>query len=362
MSIFSSKSKIDNNDIDVDVPVAEGYSTDVNGNMDACIEAFDDQLAVIEAMHSLDIAEIALEGKIEELKEEGADEEEVKEVEDELEKVTEASLKDIWNRILTMLQNLWSKIKAFFATIVAHFDALVKSGKDFATKYEKQVNGVKPFEYECFDWFAIDLTKEGGVIDKVINDVRSDVNGAVAGINNAKGDAIAEVGDKSLEGRVAFLDAVRGKLVGGDNVTADDFQQKAFEKLHGGDKTAKKERTVNVADAVNYLKGNNVADQIKKVKGSTDASFKEIVALIKKAASDAGRNERDDAGKTTSDGQLKVKYINKHVSHFSAAKSVINGYINMWKSAAGEKDRACRSIVLKALSNKNKDADKKEDK
>lgn len=355
MSIFSSKSKIDT---DIDVAVAEGYSSEVNGNMDACIEAFEDQLAVIEAMHALDIAEIALEGKIEEMKDADASEEEIKEVEDELDKVTEASLKDIWDRILTMLQNLWSKIKAFFATIVAHFDALVKSGSEFATKYEKQVAGVKAFEYECYDWFKVDLTKEGGIIDKVIADVKSGINAPIAAINGAKGDAIAEVGEKSLEGKDKFLNTVRGMLIGTSSVEADEFQDKAFEKLHGGDKFSKKERTVNASDAVKYLKDSKISDQIKKVKNSTDSSFKEIIALVKKAASDAGRNERDAEGKTTSDGQAKVKYINKHVSYFSSAKSVINSYINMWKAAANEKDRACKSIILKALSNKNKKDDK----
>lgn len=346
MAIFSSKNEV----YDIDVPVIEGYSSEVNGNMDACIEAFDDQLAVIEAMHALDIKEIALENKIKELEEEGASEEEIDEVKEELEEVTEASVKEIWNRILAMLKKLWAKITAFFNSIVAHFDAMFKSSKEFAAKYEKKVTK-DAFDFKCYDWAKADLDKQGDLIASAITGAYNEIERVANYIGSKTKEQIEndkEITDLiSEDGKKDFYNGLRSDLVG-KKVDADDFADEVFEKLHGGDKNSKEERKVKAADYIKYLKEGKVSDAVKKVKNATDSSFKNYIAKIDKMGKEAEKATKDADGKPSSDGTARASYISKLSSLFSSSKAIVNQYTNMWKSAASERDRAARAIVLRA--------------
>jgi len=194
MSIFNTSNM-------TTLEACEGYSVEFGGNFDAIMESYDDDLAVIEAMHAYDMAELeAGEGNYT--------------------PAMEGALADIWAKIKAFFKNLVQKILAFFRSIGDYINSLVMSGTEFAKKYESRLKALKlngmPFEMFNYtikvdssrkalfsfkglvdqyqkaadEMVAIDITKPNAAVkiakldekfdddnEKDINDVRKELSG-----------------------------------------------------------------------------------------------------------------------------------------------------------------------------------------
>jgi len=346
MAIFTNKTSTYD---DFELPVVEGYEAETNGNMDACIECFEDQLAVIEAMHALDLAEMKLGAKITAMREADEDAEEIEEAEKELEEVTEASLKDIWAKIREMLSKLWAKIKAFFANVVKFFDGLFLNGKKFAEKYEKQLNAVGKIDYECFIY-----TTDSNESVNDIKDTENGLNELISEIQNTKDESaipeLKEAMKEFTEEKDKMMDEVRAESVHKSGaIKSEDYQKELYMFFRNG-KDYKEKISVDVKAVVNWLKTNKAKDTIKKFQNASDAAFNNIINKAKSAENAANR----EGGEL---GSAKASAFNAAVSVFTAFQTINNTYINAWKSAVNEQTSTYKSICVAALSKKNQKKD-----
>lgn len=340
-----------NNDYDIDLPVIEGgYGAEVNGNVDACVESFDDQLAVIEAMHALDMAEIRLGSKIQAMREANEDPEEIEEAEKELEEVTEGALKNIWEKIKAAFKKLWAKIREFFASVVRFFDGLFMSGKDFVTKYKSQLNKVQKVEVEMFE-YTTDIDSNDPA------DIESAIKGFGAGkdlLDSLRSSATEDTADtlKDMIGMLddakeEYLDKVRGEMCGASKITSEDFADELFKHFRNG-KDYKETKDFNVAAMVAWLQNNKTLSDIKKAQSTSDKSFSNLIKTIESA--ERAANKADDKV-----SQVYANGCSKLTTLVSSIQSIFNTYLNAWKRAVNEQTGAYKSACVKALSKKNKD-------
>jgi hypothetical protein len=113
-----------------DIPVFEaGSDVEVNGDLIAIEEGYEDQLAIIEALHTLDMAEIDLKKDLKNLTESS----EIEARQKEYEAVVENVISNAWDRLKQFFLNMLGKLQAFFKTIVRFFDGLFRSGKKFVS-------------------------------------------------------------------------------------------------------------------------------------------------------------------------------------------------------------------------------------
>ena len=323
-----------------ELPVVEGYGCEVNGNVDACIESFDDQLAVIEAMHALDIAEIEYGRKINALRESGADEEEIKEVEDEEEAVTEASIKEIFARIKEAILKLWAKIKEFFKTALMYFNSLILSGKDFVKKYKKQIEGCKPFLYERYTYTVDSHTSP----KKVLGNMKWAKE--KVGKMGAKqlDEFIDQIGDENADKCRAFFLKKSGE------VSSDEFAKELFKEFRNG-KDYKEEVMTGPAEYIKWLESesSSTTKVIDEFKSDLDKLFNEKLNDIKTAENEQNKSDKEI-------NQKRAKALSKVHSALAQYQSVSGQYINAWKNAVKEYDSTAKSICVRAIAEKKKQA------
>lgn len=343
MAMFTNTSREET----FELPVVEGYDCEVNGNIDACIESFDDQLAVIEAMHALDIAEIEYGRKIQSLKESGAEDEEIEDAEEELEKVTEASIKDIFAKIKEVIKKIWAKIKAFFASVKKFFDALILSGKDFAKKYQKEIEGCKPFIYERFE-YTIDMSdiNPAEAAKDMVGEAESEM---LKGIENATADEIKEAEDYYAN---IDDDELRAEFAGkSGKLTSAEYQKELYKACRNG-KDYKEKLTTDPKTFVDWLLNKsansakniaNVGNEIDKIMSNLTSSINSIEGKVKSNANDPLASRR-------------ASICNKMVSTVSKINSFASQGVNAIKAAHKECDGVAKAICVRAIAEKKKQA------
>lgn len=351
--------RTDANTCEYELPVVEGYSAEANGNIDACIEGFDDQLAIIESMHALDMAEIEYGRKIKALRESGAEEEEIEEEEEKLEKVTEGAIKDIFAKIKNFILKLWAKIKEFFKNVVRFFDGLFLSGKKFAEKYKAELNKVNEVEIENSYNIGKEVEGYGSVFKKAMGfsefkDFVSDIEDGIKKAQAAKDDTAAydelqKELDEFKDSEVNILDMTRGALVGKNSVTSDNFATELFKYFRDG-KDYETTFKAKVSDAVDWLINKNMSNDVKAIQSESDNMFKAALSHISIL-------EKTVANVDDRIAQYGTKAANILSSVVSKSQSVANSAINAWKTAISAKTTLSKQICTKALSKKNKKED-----
>ena len=337
MAIFGNR-----NLNELDVPTIEsGYGAEVNGNMDALIESFDDDLAIIEAMHDVDMKEMQGKAEIEKMKENDADDEDVEKAEKELEKVTEAGIKDIFAKIVEKLQKLWAKIKAWFASIRKFFDGIFMSAEDFVKKYENQLRSLvsagklKDYKYKMYNYTNTDVVK----VDAPEVKVDDFTNGSAEEIKKE----LAEL----KENEEKFLDGIRGLCCGETSVSSEDFQKKLFAYYRDGaeDDSDKKEITVDIDKIIAFTKnGKAKLNELDKRRTTLDKIFTKYVGDVNKMASVAEKNTEDNDKKSAI-----VQAANYIVTQCGKQQNIFQTSINAWRTAVNEQLNTYKSVCLGAF-------------
>lgn len=305
--------------VSFDVPVFEGYDAET-GDLRAFSEAAQDMVGVYEAMHSYAMAELGVEqGTV------------------TLEAAGEKG-KNIFQRIVDALKKLWGKIRNFFSSIIAAFNAKVKSGKDFAKKYKEKVTG---------DLVAAEVYKYSGLSKKPIDGLFDKATKFVSSTNDAKLDSGFNAYKEQL------TEEFRGELVGSGRCSEEQFREKAIAYMRGGD--TKTEMRLIASNVFKILENTEAAQEANKAKTEMDKSFKNIIDSIQ---AEQKRYEAD-ALKIDKDNQAKISVANDQITRaknkqalFTSAQSICTMYFNIWKSVWAEREKAYKSIVVKTLKSK----------
>lgn len=365
MAIFSKSSSYD---LD---PAYEAYGIEVGGGTDALIEGFSDELAVIEAMHAYDMAEIEMMKKVKAIKESASDEEDeeekVKEAEEEFEEVAEASVKEIWEKIRAWFKSLWEKIRAFFASIVRFFAAAFLSPKAFVKKYKTQLSSLKnvnfkytTYPYPCVDSVStdVDAIKATAKLfdemkkscDEAAKELYEDsMTGVKATMGSDKATKLQAIMEEMEKTGEALRNDVMKECVG-KVVDSSEFADACYE-AHRGAKEPKEITITKVDKWVNFIeKSDKLISEIKKAESNINGYYKSFNDAIEKYASKA-------QGYNTTAGAKVAAVVRKAGGAMMSTQSLYNTYVSIATKVTKEAANVGKAICAKALNPKSSKKD-----
>ena len=341
MAIFTN-----NNIFDTEIIACEGYDVELGGNYDAIMESYEDDLAVIEAMHAFDMAELTL-------TQESADF-------TEFQPTLEGNLKDIWAKIKAFFVNLGKKIMAFFRSIGDFIASIVMSGTDFAKKYAERLNklNLSGFSYDMYDYKIPGIT-EANDLAKGYEDNIKKVEIDITNINKLKISDVGGAGESKFEAlmnaandeHVKLLDDYRKTLSGESD--AEKYGEALYKRFRGG--SVKKRFTLtSVSKYVKALEASKgLLDAIKKTEKSVKDSFKKVETLINTAASEADKIASESSGNAAKLAARKAAIMRKNLTTYSAMMTVLTRFLNAWSTAVKESTGVYKNLCFKALQHKN---------
>lgn len=367
MAIFTGTTRSNGYD-----PAYESYGNAIGGGMDALIEGFSDELAVIEAMHALDMAEIELTKKVRSIRESAESEEEEVDVEEEIKEAeesyvvaTEASMKDIWAKIKAWFKKLWEKVKAFFAGLIRGVAAFILTPKAFLKQYRDKLNALKNFEVKV-------KTYEYDKLEDAVNNMAASVKPAlmmhVHTVDTWVGSKVMDVRSANLSDKEEFagsetqyLELVEKieedqkdlvekfvkSVTGSDDV--EEFSTNVYEKLRGG----KEPKEITITDVKPYIaiieKSAGIVDSLKKVEKSINDHCSKLNAQIEKEAKES---EKPAEGKATTAMSRRAACMRKSISGYSQIQSLVNRFVSISVSVVREACGASKHILSAAMSPK----------
>lgn len=371
MSIFGRSQKVAAQSV-VTAPVFEGYDVEVNGDILALQESWEDQLAVIEALHSLDMEEISLRSDIKTLQESSASESEIEARYEQFETVTESAVGNAWAKLKKFFADLWGKLRAFFDSVVRVFDGIFKSAESFVKKYEPQLKklNLRGFKYKMYNYTNIDEVKLLDV-DKIKGETEALYAEATkAGISGYTEKALEQL-DKRVqalrENKEDELDKYRGGIVGQGSVSDKQFGQALFSEFRGGAKSKEDEveREINIDEIIASIKGAGAAkEKAVAFKKAVDEEFTKIIKDIDavstkiKTTAPEGGHVKVDLGEGEAGGTRRVKAdgVNKvldalrvYSGIFSAKKSIQLTVFRAWQTAWKERNSTYKSVCTSAF-------------
>lgn len=329
MGIFNNNSYSNT----VEVPVLEGYGFEQNGEMRIVREGYQDQLEVIKAIHSLDMADMGARKAVKE----GASTYDA-------EVVLEGAMSNAWTKIKEFFQKLMTKLKSYFAALVRMFDAMTKSTKAFVTKYEAKLKALKNlsgFKYNMFEYEN----------EKIDNDKTADVFANVNAYIESLGSGV------NVDDKEDIIDTIRGKIIGSSKVSLDDFNEELFGYFRKGAKNEgdKEDLDVSIFNIISIVKASKAASISQKAESAVVKEFnkkiKEIEGFEKEKVTAVGKSSSEQRGGL--EEALKIEQAK--LSVYNEAKNEALKFYRAWASVIKERDSVYKSICLKAFSYKKKD-------
>jgi hypothetical protein len=346
MSIFSNYKKVENNEPEIEAPVYEGYDCEFNGDLIMIQEGFEDQLAIIESLYNIDMAELEYKKEVKGLTEAA----EIEAKTTEFESALEGMIGNTWEKIKAFFTTMWGKMKAFFKTAVSYIDDFVKSNKDFVTKYESQIKdgaAKNPdFTYVMYKYndAAIKGDNSYNFLEKAQDALKEFLPANVS--TETSEDLNKKIGDL-IDKKEDTMNKLRGTYVGESNLNSSEYEKALFNHFRKGEKGPKK---ININEVISVLKSGNGASFASGAAKFVDKLFiDEIIKINTWAASS------DSAKKGSEDKDLNKKFTalanlaHKYASAFSEARSIALQYFRAWKQALTERDTAYRSICVKII-------------
>lgn len=334
--IFDNITENFNSVAGADLPVYEGYDAET-GDVMAFTEAAEDMVGIYEAMHAYGMMELKAETDPYSVTMEGL--------------VDKA--KNVFEKIKNSIKKLWAKIRSFFDNVFVAFNAKIKNGKDFASKYEDKLKGLnlqgfKPTTYTYAGLYANPVstayTKCTDIINKLV-------------LGNSNDSEWAARKDE-------YVEQIRGVVIGdGRRYTADEFATEAVKKFRGG--TDKTEISINIQNVINTLKDEKALKAAKEAKTAMDKSFSEQIKAINEQEKSYERQAKDMRDKADATGGMTPSQhanissanavINrcKHMAAlFTDAQSICTTYFNKWKAVYDERIKEYKSICVQAFKHK----------
>lgn len=363
MSALFNSSYTSNNDVPV-VEAARGYGFEIDGDSLAIRESFEDQLAVVQAIHGVEMEEINLQSTVRQLTESGATPEEIQTQTAELQAVIESKLGSVWASIKKFFKDLWAKVKGFFQSIMRSFDALFLSGKKFVSKYKSQINGIKQklsgFEYEMFDYTNMDADVKVEIPETAkFEDILNTITAATDG---GRLEGYSKMIDEFDSDEAAKF--IRGEVVGKSNLTSEEYNEALFAYFRGGatSKDERKTKSVDINSIIADLEKTTPKGILKKSETDVDTKFKKAIAAVEKvekkfeglsAGADGNYNAgTKDAPKNISAAarDTAVKAARNLSKTVSISQDVQLKFIKAYRTAWAERDRVYKGVINAAFS------------
>ena len=299
--------------------VEEDYSIENNGHLVALAEAFDELAEINESL--ADINAQAIDAYADGYKDGGESGAQAAMEAFVGTPVMEGFLGDAKDKIVNALKKLWAKIKAFFKSALAYFDAIFMSGKKFAEKYKDEINKktLSGFKYEMFE-YTLDAIDLGSIYTKAHNELGKR---AVAG----------QVGNRK-EAVKSTMQALCGAPVR-DNAA---FHKELAKKLRNG-RTDKKEITPDIGKIIGTLTDDDALQACKDARSDCDELFQTALDNIQKGVDHGVDNNNADA----------ARHARDYYSITLEAKALGMSVFDAYKSAVKERESAYKSCLSKAL-------------
>jgi hypothetical protein len=311
-----------------DIPVEEAakYDVDLGGVSNIIMESYEDQLEIVKAMHAADMAELRVRSVYE-----STDSVDDEDLEDELEKVQEASVGEIFEKIKDAVKKFFAKIKAFFKNIYEKLFVFSKSNKSFAEKYTKVVDDLDVNVSVSFNGYTfkdpdklMDLTtkvaeaaakivesadkKTTEVIDK-FNNYSDDENASSNGVTRAK--LLSDISN-DFDTKVMILNSLNISSSNVDDSTT--ISTHIYNMYRGESKSSISYNKAKVLADLDILKDIDVKP-IKKSENTLEKDFNKILSTISKAE----KSYRSASDKTIANHLVDVTRI--YNSKVTRAKS-----------------------------------------
>ena len=336
MAIFANTS--------YNIPVVEGYSLETCGHMDAAIESFSDDLAVMEAMHAYDLAEIEGLRKISTLREAG---EETEDEEEELKETLESKGSELKAKIKDKLQKLWAKVKAFFASVKRYLLGLFQHGEKFVKANEKAIKAAEnaniSFEVTSYKYKWDDLLSDPKTLTKSAEDLLNKIKGME--LKDTDKDDINKQPTTKERFKKHYDDDYEDylkKMYG--STDEDDRETKLFNMVRGdGAKVnGKSTYTIKSSDLSTLknflLKAKTSRAYVDEVSGKLDKAFSSAISDIDKV-----RDEKNSAS-------TAYYVLNLRSTTLSKISTDINAYMNAWSKGIKEASGVAQTILRKACT------------
>ena len=350
MSILKNSfgfSTFNNAEPSLDIPVLEGYDTDVEGHLIDIEESFEDQLAINESLYMLDMIEIGCKQDIKHLQESNQ-EHLIAARTEKFEALQESAVKDAFGRIKAMWEKMIAKLKAFFTSLAAKVNAMTMDNKKFASKYSHVKGEVK---VECYE-YSPDKISQGA------ENLATKVSTVITGIAEGKtiADYVKSAGVEKVKERLKYisgekdtlLNGFRANLTGhkGDFVSGSDYGKLLFKTMRGGT-AVKQERTITASDALQYLAGSNALNGVK-------AAMKDLPKVLEKQLQ--GIVSLDKAFKDD-EKELKtaaVSFLSKCTEISNTLRGFCMTYLQYAKAAAVEESNLNKQVIVKLAAGSSK--------
>jgi hypothetical protein len=358
------------NNSTVTAPVYEGYGVDVNGDILAITESFDDQLEIVKALHAIDMEELAMRSDVRQLRESGADISAIEERQQQYEAVTEGMVKNAYQKIKEFFSKLWGKIKAFFGSVVRYFDGIFKSSQEFAKKYEPQLRklDLHGFKYKMHTYTNLDELKGVEVSDR-----KQVVAQIFEGLKDFKGESeedlkgLRDTVDELRNNKDEILAQMRGQAVGKGPLTSEEFAEELYKLFRNGASSDDdmEEQPVEIEKILAVLKDTKAKKEVEDFAKKVDDEFSKILK-------DINDIERKVATAKEKDGSLSVKHAGHEASiptkasslvlenlrlaasFTSASKDMQMQFFRAWRAAYAERDSVYKRVCLAAFRYKRK--------
>jgi hypothetical protein len=357
----------------VTAPVYEGYGVEVNGDILAIQESWEDQIAVIEALHSLDMEELALRSDVKTLQESSSSQSEIDARFERYETVTESMVGDAWTKIKEFFAKLWGKIKAFFKSVVRVFDGIFRSAESFVKKYKSDLKklNLRDYKYKMFNYTHIDddlgsLEEVKTMADELYAEA---TKASVSGYTEVALTNLDAKINKMRENKEDMLDVIRGEMVEKGSLSPEQYAHELFAMFRGGAKSKedREEISVNIDAIITAIEkagdAKKKADEFgKKLDSEFSRIIKDIDALASKVkgAKAEGNHVDVDLGegkggkrKVKSDGVTKVvDALRLYSGLYSSTKSIQLQAFRAWQDAWKERNTVYKTVCTGAFRHK----------
>ena len=281
------------------------------------------------------------------------------------EAVAEVAVNGIFAKVKQFFQKLWEKVKAFFHNVVRFFDSLFKSGKEFVSKYKKDIDNlsslsdltmkIHKFNDKLIDEYA---SKDDSILD--MTEVTKNVNAAITKIRSkAPGNNLTDetINDQYLDWLDKTADEF-AKEYDADKYIAhaaknnctdmDDYRELIKKKMLNDDLDGSDEdiTVAMVKDMAATLSKSK--DNFKSLQSKSDNAFKAMLKTI----TDAEKAFEDD--KFNKVRASVSKMFSAASSYFSVAQNMKNTEISIAKTMYQKRDAEYKHVIVTALSKGNK--------
>lgn len=342
---------------EVELTNEASYATEY-GNMKAFAEAYEDMAAIVGAAAEYDIQELSM---VHEAQEQGVTVESLIPV---YESAIADKAKAFFAKIKKMIQDLWAKVKKFFANAIMAVSAMFMNGKKFVSKYKTKLEAVKSKKVTLDGFVFTNIEAIDGAtkvskdkLDKLIKDF-TDVgthikaySKDVTDYNKSKEDKIKvdEMLQTLKDNKEEFLNGVRSNLIGKTN--QESYSQDLYRYFRNNE-TAAKQITMVVSDAIKILES-DYSGVVKNIQKEFDRSFNDQLKKVNDFEKDI--KAIDNMDERTTGGQVISKYMSAASAFNSEAtgiKSIISSFFTAWKSAISAAESQAKKVCVKAATGK----------